>query len=660
MHFKSIKKQLITICVLFAVIPLIIVTLLTTNISSNAIGETSKKLSNQVVKQTGNNVASKLQEYENSLKKLVLTDITSTQYLTRYYSKKWYEQTKAERDIRSALIYAETLNKSIPCINLIFDYDKVIGDTELVSSDEMAALKKLNLDYSFKWVMGFGSHKNDVFIMEKVKTNRDSTCILVAKISTNEISSIMKEVSLLDNSSLILLSDKNRIIFENNKLVTTEALKSINQSIASFSKKKSATGNFETSDSQVSYSKLSNDWTMISVIPSKSLTKSLTDSLYIIAILVLAVILIAAIVGFRVAKGFSNPIIELMHLMRQAEDGNLTVRAKETGKNEVTQLCKSFNHMFANLSTILKQTQEVTDKTIQNSTILSRSTNESVNSYKQLSLSIDEIASGSVNQAQNASDCSLAMSNLSDSINNVLDTSNQLTQNNEGSKQLIQSATNTLRYLNESMNSSISISNDIKQSMDELQTLGNNVEDLLQLMDDINSQTNLLSLNASIEAARAGEAGRGFAVVANEVLELSKHSKESTEIIRKNLLLIKDKTSNASELIHKSNDILSSQENVVKDTDAIFSKIINNFKNVDHDLENVNAQLTNMQELKSNTEEQVLNISTITEESAALSEQVSSLGTEQQNTLEDLQELSVKLSSSMKELREAIQQFKLQ
>ena len=130
---------------------------------------------------------------------------------------------------------------------------------------------------------------------------------------------------------------------------------------------------------------------------------------------------------------------------------------------------------------------------------------------------VTEMSASGENLGQCIGKVTRHMGEISDSTKDMLDISKKSSSNMNES----------IRVVNESADMISSINSQVKEFQDRVEKIGQ----IVDMVKEVASQSNLLALNASIEAARAGEAGKGFAVVADQVRELSSNTAESAETI---------------------------------------------------------------------------------------------------------------------------------
>lgn len=653
--FVPIKRYLITICILFATIPLLIVNYLSYSISENALKTTSEQLTIQMVNQIGINVNSFIGGVENNVAEFVVSNLVQNNALAHYFS----DDSKAKRDatqgISKAINSLESLSNTVESAHIVLGEDEIISSMTDVNKQDILGVKDLKGGSSLVWQKGLGTSADSLYVIREVIASANKgKGIICVKISQESISTIFNNIELLEGSALTLIDDNKKTIYSNQ----SENL-SIDETLWTMINEQKELKTIFREETLTTYVTLSNGWKLIAQIPERSLTKQLTGVTVYIFILIIITALIAIIVGRTIAKKFSDPIIDLMKFMKKAEEGDLTIQIEPKGNNEITRLCISFNHMVTNIQSLLKQTKTVVDNSLQDSKLLAQSTQYSVETFNQLAHSVNDIADGTTNQAINAQKGAAAMENLSDGIQQVMQKSNTIYENNQGVRALLEEATDCIGLLRTTMISSAKMFANIESSISELGRLNKGIEDMVQLVNNISNQTNLLALNASIEAARAGEAGKGFAVVANEVRHLAEQSRASTSHVQKTLSKIQENNLSTNQLIKDSNHIFNSQEEAVQKASEIFSSIIQTLKMMDTELGEINEQIGDIKLLKDETLTEIMQITSITQESAVATEEVSALSEEQTNVIKNLSRLSERLTATMETLDCSIQSFKL-
>lgn len=248
-----------------------------------------------------------------------------------------------------------------------------------------------------------------------------------------------------------------------------------------------------------------------------------------------------------------------------------------------------------------------------------------VESTKMVTSSMQEISSTTGVTAENISDQSIMTQNIQESIDETLNRSRKMVSIAQDSNKSIQENLDVMEELKGQSSQIANTNKQVTESMGKLQDKTKEVEEIADMILDISSQTDLLSLNASIESARAGEAGRGFAVVADQIRQLAEQTKNSTENITRIILELNENANEVVRAIETSLEAATSQNNMIHTAAESFGKLDQNMENLIEDIQEIDQRINHLADANNRIVDNISHLSATTEEITASAEQASSL-----------------------------------
>ena len=330
-----------------------------------------------------------------------------------------------------------------------------------------------------------------------------------------------------------------------------------------------------------------------------------------------------AVTDLEIQKHYlENSVDKILAEMEKLAKEDLTVNLAVEDDGAIGRLNAGFNKSVANIREMLQQVSDSVDA-------LS-------NASAQISSSTEELAAGA--QQQSAQTNGVA-SSVEQMTRTIIENAMNATSTSEMATQEKESADRGWKVVEETVKGMECISEVVNKSAETVITLGRSgdqIGEIIQVIDDIADQTNLLALNATIEAARAGEQGRGFAVVADEVRKLAERTSKATKEITGMIEKIQIDTKNAVESMNTGTTEVENGIKLANQAGTVLKEIVSNSLAVKDKVTQIAAaseeQSATSEEISKNVEA----ISTVTQQSANAMQEIA-------KTVEDMNILTDKV-----------------
>lgn len=250
----------------------------------------------------------------------------------------------------------------------------------------------------------------------------------------------------------------------------------------------------------------------------------------IIAIVVLIAITISFIMGRRLMR----PLVKVSTIIEDVANGNIEAdfSVVKESNDEIGLIIEKMKELTQSLGSIVGKIRNSSDTMSSNSYELNDTSSQTLAANNEISKAVEDVAEGSTGMAASISKINenlLEMSNETKDINESVNEIRNQTVAVQDSSKIMNDKIKSMQNSSQKMDEGISA---ISKRIETVNTTVDKVSNIVSVIEEISSETNLLSLNASIEAARAGDAGKGFAVVAQEIRVLSDNTNTELENIK--------------------------------------------------------------------------------------------------------------------------------
>jgi len=323
-------------------------------------------------------------------------------------------------------------------------------------------------------------------------------------------------------------------------------------------------------------------WMAVSVVPYATVMAQVYQMIMILIILGAVILIAITFVIFFVAHSITAPIKSMEKVLEFIGNGDFTQKIDAKTNDEIGNMGRNLNATLEKIRQLIHVIKEEAQELAKVGTDLSAHMTQTAAAVNEITANIQSIKGRTLSQSASVSETNATMEQITNNISilnqQVEKQTASVAQSSSAIEEMlanVQSVTNTLIKNKENVNLLTAASEvgraglqGVSQDIQEITRESEGLLEINAVMENIASQTNLLSMNAAIEAAHAGEAGKGFAVVAGEIRKLAENSSTQSKTISTVLKKIKesiDKITNSTNNVLEKFEVIDGHIKTVSD-----------------------------------------------------------------------------------------------
>lgn len=381
------------------------------------------------------------------------------------------------------------------------------------------------------------------------------------------------------------------------------------------------------------------------------------------------ILLISIVICTLLVKGIVRVVLHAENMLGEIANGQLKMqlngaaaKVSEVARNrtdEIGMMVSSMYELVEKLQSMVANIKKTTENLMQSGNSLESMATQTSTTADEISQAIEDISKGAVTQAEDIESATTQVANIGEMIEQIVNGVQGLDEISLSMKKADDESEQIIGELSVSNDKTIGAIREIDTSVHTTNESVGRIQEAVNLITAIASETSLLALNASIEAARAGEAGRGFAVVASQISKLSEDSNNSAKTIEDIITQLSADSAASVQIMAEVGEIINEQQRKLEETKRKFRDVSRGIETSMSETEKIYGQTKECDRARAQVTDVIQNLSAVAQQNAASTEETNAAMQELNATINLLAEAAKDLKDIAQELEADVSFFKV-